>query len=92
MTTPRSSASSATAGVGSTPARTALPPPATTPRANASSSVRARPARVTADEDAAAARPERRCLAQALDEVDGQILADDAADAVGPEVAPHGAG
>src|SRR5882724_346806 len=37
-TTPRSSASSATAGVGSTPASTALPPASTTPRANASSS------------------------------------------------------
>ena len=38
ITTPTSSASSATAGVGSTPASTALPPAATTPRANASSS------------------------------------------------------
>src|SRR3954466_15617995 len=38
MTTPRSSASSATAGVGSTPATTAAPPAETTPRANASSS------------------------------------------------------
>src|SRR5215211_1665343 len=38
MTTPRSSASSATAGVGSTPASTAFPPAATMPRANASSS------------------------------------------------------
>src|SRR5215213_1799137 len=38
MTTPRSSASSATAGVGSTPATTAAPPAETTPRAKASSS------------------------------------------------------
>src|SRR5262245_61157218 len=38
MTAPRSSASSATAGVGRTPARTALPPAATIPRAKASSS------------------------------------------------------
>ena len=38
MTTPRSSASRATAGVGRTPASTALPPAATTPRANAASS------------------------------------------------------
>src|SRR6478672_9853749 len=37
-TTPRSSASRATAGVGSTPASTALPPASTIPRANASSS------------------------------------------------------
>src|SRR5436189_721695 len=37
-TKPRSSRSSATAGVGSTPASTALPPASTTPRANASSS------------------------------------------------------
>src|SRR5450830_127753 len=38
MTTPRSSASRATAGVGSTPPSTATPPASTTPRANASSS------------------------------------------------------
>ena len=38
MTTPRSSASSATAGVGRTPPRTAVPPAETIPRANASSS------------------------------------------------------
>src|SRR5947208_12133364 len=37
MTTPRSSASSATAGVGSTPPTMQLPPAETTPRANASS-------------------------------------------------------
>ena len=46
---------------------------------------------VTADEDAAAAGPERRRLAEPLDEVDGQILADDATDAVGAEV-PGGGG
>src|SRR5215204_6877327 len=38
MTTPRSSRSSATAGVGTTPPSTACPPAATTPRANACSS------------------------------------------------------
>src|SRR5207245_175922 len=38
MTTPRSSPSSATAGVGTTPASTAEPPADATPRANASSS------------------------------------------------------
>src|SRR5919108_2108074 len=38
MTAPRSSARRATAGVGRTPASTALPPAETTPRANASSS------------------------------------------------------
>src|SRR3954468_10715866 len=38
MTTPASRASSATAGVGSTPPSTAFPPAATTPRTNASSS------------------------------------------------------
>ena len=38
MTTPRSSASSATAGVGSTPPSTATPPAETMPRASASSS------------------------------------------------------
>ena len=45
-----------------------------------------RAAGVTADEDATAAGPERRGLAEPLDELDGQILADDAPDAVGPEV------
>src|SRR5205823_35581 len=43
MTTPRSSASSATAGVGTMPAMTALPPAETTPRAKASSSSRPDP-------------------------------------------------
>ena len=38
MTAPRSSASSATAGVGNTPASTAFPPADATPRPNASSS------------------------------------------------------
>ena len=85
MTTPRSSASSATAGVGA-PASTAFPPAATTPRANASSSSGTGCAGVTAYEDLAAAGPERRRLAEPLDQVDGQILADDAADAVGAEV------
>src|SRR5262245_520251 len=43
MTIPRSSASSATAGVGRTPASTALPPAETTPRAKASSSASPEP-------------------------------------------------
>ena len=49
--------------------------------------------RVAADEDASAAAPGCRSLAQPLDEVDRQRLADDAADAVRSEVLPrHGAG
>ena len=52
----------------------------------------ARAARVAADEDAAAARPERGRLAEPLDEIGGDELADDAADTVGAEVVPrHGA-
>src|SRR6478735_8547901 len=52
MTTPRSRASSATAGVGSTPPRMQSPPAETTPRANACSRARprgrgARPARAS---------------------------------------------
>src|SRR2546423_474412 len=47
--------------------------------------------RVASDEDAAAARPERGRLAEALDELGRQELAHDAADTVGAEVAPrHG--
>src|SRR5262249_17163988 len=80
MTTPASSASSATAGVGSTPASTAVPPAATTPPANPPSSPAPEPR---------AARPARHGAAQALHELDGQRLADDAADAVRAEVPPQ---
>ena len=65
MTTPRSSASSATAGVGSTPPRMQSPPAEMTPRANASSSStpEARVSRPTktfaAPVQSAAARPRR---------------------------------
>src|SRR5579884_1492940 len=65
MTTPRSSASSATAGVGSTPPSRQSPPAETTPRANASSSSTpdARVSRPTntllAPVQSAAARPSR---------------------------------
>ena len=49
-------------------------------------------ARVAPDEDAAAAGPERDGLAELLDELGRQALADDAADTVGAEVATrHGA-
>ena len=49
--------------------------------------------RVAADEDATASGPERRRLAELLDELGGEELADDAADPVGAEVAArHGAG
>ena len=89
MTTPRSSAASATAGVGSTPPSTASPPAETTPRANACLELGARAARVAPDEDASRAAPERRRAAEPLDEVGREELADDAADAVGPEVAPR---
>ena len=54
--------------------------------------LRPRAARVAADEDAAAPRPERRCFAQLLDELGGQILADDATDAVSPEVPAQAGG
>src|SRR6476660_4285353 len=65
MTTPRSSASSATAGVGSTPPRMQSPPTETTPRANASSSATpdervSRPTQTfAAPVHVAAARPRR---------------------------------
>ena len=87
ITTPRSSARSATAGVGSTPASTAFPPAATTPRANASSSSGpdARVSRPTKTRPPAA--PERRSLAEPLDELDGQILPDDPANTVRAEEA-----
>ncbi len=46
-------------------------------------------ARVAADEDATAAGPERRGLAELLDELDGQVLAEDPPDSVGAEEPPH---
>ena len=46
------------------------------------------PAGVPADEDAAAARPERDRAPEALDELRRERVADDAADAVGAEPAP----
>ena len=87
MTAPRSSASSATAGVGSTPASTALPPAATTPRANASSSSGPEPRVSRPTKTRPPLRPERRRAAEPLDELGRQLLADDAADPVGTEVA-----
>jgi hypothetical protein len=42
---------------------------------------------VSSDEDAAAARPERHGASEALDELRRERVADDAADAVGPEPA-----
>ena len=55
--------------------------------------LRAAGPRVTSYEDASPAAPERRRLAEALDEIDRERLADDAADAVRSEVLPrHGAG
>ena len=88
MTTPRSPRRRATAGVGSTPASTAEPPAATTPRANASPSASPERARVLSDEDAPAARPEGRGLPEPLHELLRQELADDAAHPVGAEVLP----
>jgi hypothetical protein len=49
----------------------------------------ARGACVTADEDPAAAGPERGSAAETLDEVGGQVLADDATDTVRAEVLAH---
>ena len=93
MTTPRSSGASATAGVGSTPPSTAIAPAEATPRANAASSSGPDAARVPPDEDALGAAPERRRAAEPLDEVGREELADDPANAVGPEVPPrHGGG
>ena len=52
---------------------------------------RAGAARVAADEDAPAARPGGRRTAEPLDEIEGERLADDAANAIGAEVsASHG--
>src|SRR5262249_60025437 len=53
----------------------------------------ARGASVTAEEDAAAPRPERRGLAQSLDEVGRQVLPEYAPNTVRSKVPPsHGAG
>ncbi len=93
MTAPRSRPSSATAGVGRTPARTALPPAEATPSCERLLELRAAGARVAPDEDAAPAAPQRSRLAEPLDEIGRQRLADDAANAVRSEVLPrHGAG
>src|SRR5205085_3835924 len=46
----------------------------------------ARAARVAPDEDAAALRPQRGGAAEPLDQLRSQLLADDTADPVGPEV------
>ena len=72
ITAPTSSASSATAGVGSTPASTALPPADAIPRASASSSSTPGGARVAPDEDATASGPQRDGLAELLDELGRQ--------------------
>ena len=50
--------------------------------------LRAGAARVSSDEDTAAARPQRHRATDALDELRSQRLADDAADAVRAEPAP----
>ena len=55
--------------------------------------LRPRPARVAPHEDAARAAPESRRLSEPLDEVGRQVLPDNTANPVGPEVAPrHGGG
>ena len=87
MTAPRSSASSATAGVGSTPPSTAMPPAGHDAARERLLELDAGGARVAADEDAAAARPQRDGLAELLDELGRQALADDPAHTVGAEVA-----
>jgi hypothetical protein len=51
-----------------------------------------RRARIPADEHASAPAPERRRLAELLDELRGEVRAHDAAHAVGAEVAAHVAG
>ena len=51
--------------------------------------LRPRAARVPPDEDASATGPQGRRLAELLDELCGQVLADDPADAVRAEVAPQ---
>ena len=90
-TTPRSCASSATAGVGSTPPTTAIPPAETIPSHDGLLERRAGAAGVTPDEDAPAARPGGRGAAELLDEIESERLADDAANAIGAEVsASHG--
>ena len=73
MTAPRSSASSATAGVGSTPASTAVPAGRSDPARERLLELEAGGSRVAADEDAAAAGPQRDGLAEPLDELRGQV-------------------
>ena len=90
MTTPTSSASSATAGVGSTPAEHRVPARGDDAARERLLELGAGAARVAADEDAAAARPARHGAAELLDELGRQRLADDAADAVRAEVPPQG--
>ena len=85
MTTPSPSARSATAGVGSTPPRTAVPPADDDAARERLLELRPGAARVAPDEDAAAAGPERRRLADPLDEVGRQVVADDTADTIGSE-------
>ena len=70
MTQPRSSASSATAGVGRTPPSTACPPAETTPRAKASSSSGPDPRVSRPMKMRPSPRPQRRRAAEALDEID----------------------
>ena len=45
-------------------------------------------ARVAADDDRATPAPERRCAAEALDQLERKVLADDPPDAIGPEETP----
>ena len=85
MTTPRSCESSATAGVGRTPPRTAVPPAETIPRASASSSTGPEP-RVSRPTKTRPRPAQSRSAPEPLDEVGRERLADDAANAVGSEV------
>src|SRR3954447_22268510 len=98
MTAPRSSASSATAGVGRIPPRTAVPPAeAAPPRGGAPRGDRllergAGAPGVPPDEARAAAGPDRRRAAEPLDELRSQVLAHDTAHTVGAEVTPRQGG
>ena len=88
ITAPRSSTSRATAGVGRTPASSAVPPAATIPRASASSSTPpdarvSRPTRTRPPPDQSVGR-----LAESFDEVERQVLAEDPANPIGAEVTP----
>ena len=93
MTTPRSSAPSATAPLGRIPPSTAVAPAEAIPTATAAFELDARAAGVAPDEHALGAAPEHRGTPEPLDEIRGQELAGDAPNAVGPEVpARHRAG